>query len=851
VQSKEPAETNEVAKPSLLSKLMWMILSPLQSIVFITLVTFIISGVGFFCVADKLYQDNSQFVTNDYQLTASKLANRISGVPSPGQILKTINQFNLSWYYITSGSGLIDPVTKPYAPDLKNLNEKQSRSLRWKGTDYFEVVTPISEGRYLHLGFASAPLRPVIMSQGLSLSTPVRIGYGLIVWFGTLIVLLIILQDAVSKPLRRLSHASSSLLLSRDAYSGVTGGGLRMPLYVATEVRKMADGLKDIRRQYDSQFFARIQKEEELKEQRKSHEITQDKLAEEYSKKIADTEQSLSEMHTREMEDDFVNALNRDIETLRSKHRVCQAILDRLNDKYPTSILHAAFFSSDGGQMSVDAFIGFEDRSLQALKSINHNVIAQELFAQGRHMQLGLGNMRNWGLQDVAQQLGLKSAVYFPLSFQGRNLGILGIYLKIEGQGLLDRIRVLRKVVDLATRHLYQLALYVEELESARTDPLTGLRNKKFFYEMAPQMFERALIDPENSNLSFILVDGDHFKQINDTFGHQVGDEVLRELAQILRACVRSTSDGIRPVDCLVRFGGEEFLVILENANPQIAQTVAERIRLAVEKKQNWPGGIASWTVSGGIATFPKDGKDAEQLLLQADTALYYVKHELGRNKMFAAANVPKTFKWAKTNAKISGELGVFEPATLLQALASGNKTGVLKIESENKQYFWMLFDNGTPLQARAGNIKGANAITELLTTFEGGTFKFQEQATGDSLNLEPSFSVNVGLQRAIMNAALAKDKFDVARSIISSEDAVLQLGTREEFIARWQVLKQLPDPPSEEELELMVKISGKLNGQVPLHEVFKSMDEVPTAVLWNAAGCLVQHGLVRQKVAA
>lgn len=806
--------------------------------------------MGFFCLADKLYSDNSSILTNDYQLVATRLASQISAAPSVGQILKIINQYNLSWFYITNNAGIIDATTKPYAPDLKNLAQKQSHKVQWKGDDYFEVVNPISEGRYLHIGFPSTPLRPVIMHQGFTWSTPIRSGYVFIILFGTILVVLFVLQDTVSKPLTRLSQASTSLLLSRDAYSGVTGGGLNVAIYTTTEVKKMAAGLKDIRRQYDSQFYARLKSQEQLQEQRKSHEITQDKLAEEYNKRIADTEQSLSELHTREIEDEFVNTLSRHIETLRSKHRVCQSILDRLNDKYPTTITHAAFFSPDGGQMAVDAFIGFDDRSLQALKAINHNVLAQELFSQGRHMQLGLSNMRDWGLQDVAQQLLLKGAVYFPLSFQGRNLGIFGIYLTTEGQSTIDRIRVLRKVVELATRHLYQIALYVEELEAARTDPLTGLRNKKFFNEMSPQMFERAALDPEKSNISFILVDGDHFKQINDTFGHQVGDEVLRELAKILKTCVRSTTDGVRPTDCLVRFGGEEFLVILENANSQIAQTVAERIRSAVAKKQNWPGGITSWTVSGGIATFPQDGKDVEQLLLQADTALYYVKNELGRNQMCPASQVPKTFKWAKTNAKIAGELGVFEPATLLQAFAGDNKSGVLKIESGNQQYFWMLFENGTPLQARAGNITGANAITELLTNFEGGTFNFQEQVQVDKSKLDPELNINIGLQKAIMNAALAKDKFDLARSIISSEEAILGLCTREEFIARWQVLTELPDAPTEEELNLMLKVSAKLNGQAPLHEVFSSLDHVPAALLWNAAGCLVQHGLVRVHVA-
>jgi diguanylate cyclase (GGDEF)-like protein len=848
----QPIETVEAPHPNFLEQFYENVLDHLQSLTVLISATFAIGAIIVLIMTDHLFMAFPDMYRDSYQAVTNQLANQIVGTPSQSQMLKMMSQYNLSWLYITNASGVVEPATRPYSPELKNASEKKPHIVNWKGEDYFEAVATIGNGRYLHAGFANSPLLGDLTNQSIFAAAPLRGGYLLIAWIGLFIILIFMLKDAVSRPLRHLAQACGSLLLSREAYSGVTGGGLNVGMFTPSEVRKIATGLKEIRRQHDVQFFARVQKEEELKQQKKDHEITHGKLTEEFEKKFAQTQQYVSELHAKESEDEFISTLNHSIAAVRSTHQIYRTILDRLNDKYPTSIVHAAFFSVDRGQYAVDAFIGFDDRSLKALRAVNHTVLGHELFDMGSHIQLGLDGIRERGLQEVAQQLSLKSVAYFPLSFQNRDLGMLAVYFNIEGQSVLDRIRVLRKVADLTSRHLYQIAVYIEELEAARTDPLTGLRNKKYFYELAPQVFQRASVDPANSHVSFLLVDGDCFKQINDTFGHQVGDEVLRELSATIKKCVRLNTDGSRPVDCVIRFGGEEFLVILEKTTQENAMVVGERIRSAVEKREYWPGGTAHWTVSVGIATYPDDGANVEDLLFQADTALYYVKHELGRNKVCHASNVPKTFKWAKTHAKIIGELGVFEPSALLQALAHAQKTGVLTIQTSKDQQFWMLFKNGKPLQARTGNLKGVNAIVELMTTFEEGTFKFQEQGPGGLPSLFPhldeSFNINEELTKCLLDAALIKDKFDIAKSIISSGDARLTLVQKEEFMARWQVLKDLPEPPTDDELELMVEISTNLDGATPINSILKSLDSKPTAVLWHVAAFLVQHGLAQNR---
>jgi two-component system, cell cycle response regulator len=166
--------------------------------------------------------------------------------------------------------------------------------------------------------------------------------------------------------------------------------------------------------------------------------------------------------------------------------------------------------------------------------------------------------------------------------------------------------------------------------EQASTDPLTGLANKRHFDQGLDASIEKARL--LHRPLSVVMVDVDHFKKFNDTWGHQAGDEVLKQVAVVLR-------DGCRGSDIAARYGGEEFVLILPNANPKNACLVAERIRSKLEKTVvEFEGNSLSVTASFGIASLStKDGEDAaESLLRRSDGALYRAK-ERGRNCVSSA----------------------------------------------------------------------------------------------------------------------------------------------------------------------------------------------------------------------
>lgn len=178
-----------------------------------------------------------------------------------------------------------------------------------------------------------------------------------------------------------------------------------------------------------------------------------------------------------------------------------------------------------------------------------------------------------------------------------------------------------------------QLSLRVAEIESlqaelreqALRDPLTGLYNRRYLSETLRREIERA--GRENQSLSVLISDIDFFKMINDTYGHQVGDLFLIEIARRMRRFTRAS-------DILCRYGGEEFLLVLPNTTSEAAVKRAEELRqICAATIIQHEGKDLGVTLSIGIATYPAHGQTDEEIIIHADRALYQSKHT-GRNRV-------------------------------------------------------------------------------------------------------------------------------------------------------------------------------------------------------------------------
>ena len=206
--------------------------------------------------------------------------------------------------------------------------------------------------------------------------------------------------------------------------------------------------------------------------------------------------------------------------------------------------------------------------------------------------------------------------------FMYQNVTIFPI---VDKSGRVERFCML--VYDVTEQALGKLGMehLNEELKTAsRVDGLTGLFNRRYWQERFDEMHKLCVRRDKPSTA--LMLDIDHFKRINDTYGHQAGDKVIKMLAALIKRCVRET-------DLAGRYGGEEFAIILNDSTVDDAKAVAERIRqLAQRLVVEHEGESISFTVSLGLAQFSPDFKGAMAWLECADQALYEAK-ENGRNQ--------------------------------------------------------------------------------------------------------------------------------------------------------------------------------------------------------------------------
>jgi len=262
------------------------------------------------------------------------------------------------------------------------------------------------------------------------------------------------------------------------------------------------------------------------------------------------------------------------------------------------------------------------------------------LFAQYSHSELFLLVGATFLAGLVRGFSGFGSAlVYMPLAAQGETFGLLhfqadsaaedsaGNPTDMEAFVRQDFSETIAKQVSMALASLRSR----EQLQNQSIrDPLTGLFNRRYMEES----FERELHRAARSKtpmVSFMMIDIDHFKKINDTFGHDAGDMVLRELSHILLKHSRKE-------DIACRFGGEEFVLCLPGASQEIAERRASDIREAISRLSlRYDGSdMGVITISVGISVYPDLGETSTELMKKADQALYQAK-EAGRNRVIVA----------------------------------------------------------------------------------------------------------------------------------------------------------------------------------------------------------------------
>jgi diguanylate cyclase (GGDEF)-like protein len=245
------------------------------------------------------------------------------------------------------------------------------------------------------------------------------------------------------------------------------------------------------------------------------------------------------------------------------------------------------------------------------------------LITRGHHMQAD-------GLLDVMKS---NSALTVPLFVSNRVMGSMQFFSSRRDAFQTNDAQLLW-ILSLVSENLLTRE-YANEglLRFAFTDYLTGLKTRGYFEQQLELEFKRA--ERRRQKFALLMIDIDHFKILNDTFGHHVGDQILRDVSSILMK-------DMREVDTVARYGGEEFVIILPETTENGAMYVAQRVRRAVEQAKFFAGSphsVQHLTISIGVAVYDTDAQFKRDLIEFADAALYAAKHA-GRNRVICYSEI-------------------------------------------------------------------------------------------------------------------------------------------------------------------------------------------------------------------
>ncbi|MCK5690739.1 diguanylate cyclase, partial [Myxococcota bacterium] len=343
---------------------------------------------------------------------------------------------------------------------------------------------------------------------------------------------------------------------------------------------------------------------------------------------VSDLEADFEAERTRRRVAEELSILSRDLVAARSARDIAAILARHLPHTMGTHNVAALVFREDGieriAQTGIFSDIDPPDDLLGSLSMLERKKLENSSHITWEWHE-GMRGMPYW-LQKCLNVWDRGAVMALPIASRKHVLGVVFLANKDEESFGSSLSGFAEAIVHQTSGAVQGIRLMEEIARLAATDDLTGVSNRRHFFMLGEREIARA--QRHNSTLTALMVDVDHFKAINDEHGHLVGDVVLKEIAKRM-------SDNLRTIDVIGRYGGEEFAILLPDANLDVAKKViAEELRLAV-CAQPIDGGSASVTVtiSVGVAELDDQTSSLEALIGRADMAMYQAK-ERGRNRI-------------------------------------------------------------------------------------------------------------------------------------------------------------------------------------------------------------------------
>jgi diguanylate cyclase (GGDEF)-like protein len=243
----------------------------------------------------------------------------------------------------------------------------------------------------------------------------------------------------------------------------------------------------------------------------------------------------------------------------------------------------------------------------------------------GRPLLVTVGH--NFQADAALEAMDAKSALIVPLVVSNKVIGSMQLFAAEEEAFTREDAQLLWMLSLVAENQLTRDYENEGLIRFAFTDFLTGLRTRGYFEQQLDLEIKRA--ERKQTPIALLMIDIDHFKSLNDSYGHHIGDQVLRDVSAVLMK-------DMREIDTAARYGGEEFVIVLPETNTAGALQVAHRIRRSVEQAKFFAGSprqVEHLTISIGVAIFDQDAQSKRELIEFADAALYAAKNA-GRNQV-------------------------------------------------------------------------------------------------------------------------------------------------------------------------------------------------------------------------
>lgn len=343
-------------------------------------------------------------------------------------------------------------------------------------------------------------------------------------------------------------------------------------------------------------------------------------------KLLADLEQRVRELSTFNLVAKTLNS------TLRLKE-VLDIVMNKIKDLIMAEAWSILMLDEATNELVFEVALGEKGEKVKEMRLAMGQGVAGWVAQNRKPVIVADATSDQRFFKGVDQRTGFRtrSIIATPLISRGRLLGVVEIMNKLGDIPFNEKdLELLQILADHAAIAIENARLYEKAQRLAITDDLTGLYNSR----QCDQFIKEALAQTRAAGqpLSIIFLDLDHMKEVDDNYGHLLGGQTLKEVADRIASLVR-------PPDMASRYGGDEYVIVLPGKGPEAAQTLAEAIRRRIEaepflKSENISCRI---TASIGIACYPQHGKTSDELLSKADQAMYRVK-ESGKNRVELAS---------------------------------------------------------------------------------------------------------------------------------------------------------------------------------------------------------------------